>query len=445
VILVTGSEAKLLGSYSDPAKGALIPAGTGATAHELLAYVVVGIGGLPLAGMLAWLATALGRRIPRDAHAVAAVTVAVVVVMTFMASSFSVRFTEGINDRYLFYIAPLLFAGLAAGLTERPRGFVPALGVAGLLSVWLIWTSDLAQPGPSLVSPSTTFHQWLADRGNAPHLAAIGLAVLVAGSAVAATRARMQVLAGAACGVVLAFCVAETAYTFDKVGDTQNGASQMFLAQRGWIDRTLPYGARAAIVLAPFGDVRNTAATWWDVAFWNNAVRATFRMPDTSEFDQGISREVVVDPQTGRIPALDSYEYVVRSGADTRFGLRGSSTVTSAGAIVVLTADRPYQANWLFEGRDMDGATVAPGEVATVRAFGEPGKGTLAVVVGRPASDSGATRFTIVSGGTQRSGSADAGQRVTVRLPATFAEPGVAKVALSATGGPLQLLDVARS
>jgi hypothetical protein len=451
-VLVTGSEARLLGSYSDPAKGALIPAGTGDAMHELVAYVVVAIGGLPLAGALAWVATALGRRIPRDTHALAAVIVAVTIVMTLMAASFSVRFTEGINDRYLFYIAPLLFAGLAAGLTERPRHFVPALAVAGLLSVLLIWTSDLAQPGPSLVSPSTTFHEWLADRGSAPHLAAIGTAVLVAGAALLALRARMQVLVAGACGVLLAFCVAETAYTFDRVADTQDGASAAFLAQRGWIDRKLPYGAHAAIVLAPFGDFRTTSATWWDVSFWNDSVRGAFRLPGTSEFDQGISREVVVDPQTGRIPALDPYEYVVRSGSDTRFGLRGSSTVTSAGAIVVLTADRPYQANWLFEGKQMDNAIVSPGERATVRAFGEPGDATTAVVVGRPASEPGTTRFTVASGSAgaavreriARNGKVDAGQRVTVRIPVRFAAPGVAKLVLSAAGGPLQLFDVAR-
>jgi hypothetical protein len=451
LILVTGSEARLLGSYSDPAKGALIPSGTGHAMHELLAYVVVGIGGLPLAGALAWVATTLGRRLPRDVHAVAAVTVAVVVVMTLMAGSFSVRFTEGINDRYLFYIAPLLFTGLAAGLAERPRGFVPALAVGGLITVVLVWTSDLAQAGPSLVSPSTSFHQWLVNRAKeiggsltGPHLAAIGLALVVAAACVLALRARSRVATIAVCTGVLVFCIAETAYTFNQVADTQSDASAQFLAQRGWMDRALPYGARAAVVLAPFGDFGQTSATWWDQSFWNNAIRGTYRLPGTSEFDQGITREVVVDPQTGRVPALDPYGYVVRSGADTRFGLRGSTAVASQGALLVLKADRPYQADWLFEGKDPDSATVTPGQPASVRAFGEPGVATVAVVVGRPGTG-GTTRFTITSNASRRSGRVKAGQRVTLKMPARFAAPGVAKLQLSATGGPLQFLEVGRT
>jgi hypothetical protein len=241
--------------------------------------------------------------------------------------------------------------------------------------------------------------------------------------------------------LLLVFCVAETAYTFDKVAATQDDASAAFLAQRGWMDRAVPYGAKGAVVLSRFGDDANTAATWWDASFWNYVVRATFRLPGTNEFEQGITTEFSVDPQTGRIPALDPYEYVIRGGNDTRFGLRGSSTVAAAGGVVLLKADRPYQANWLFEGKDIDSATVTRASPGVVTAFGDPGAAPVTLTLAAPA---GGTRFTVASGADQRSGAVRGGQRVTVRVPAQFQPPGFAKLTLSTRAGPLFLLDVVR-
>jgi hypothetical protein len=448
LLLATGSEARLLGTYSTPAHGSALPAGTGHAMHELLAYVVVGIGALPLAGAAAWLATTLGRRAPRDAHALAAVTLAVVLLMTLMAGSFTVRFTEGINDRYLFYIAPLLFTGFVAGVVERPRGWAPALAIAGVLTAVLIWTAKLAQAGPSLVSPSMSFHKWLADRAaeiggsvTAPKLAALGALLLVVIGVVAALRSERREVGLAVASLVLLFCVAETAYTFNQVAATQSGDNSAFIKARSWIDRAVPYGARAAALLAPFGDPSTTAAIWWDTSFWNNGVRATYKLPDTSDFEQGAVGVLDIDPKTGRIPALDSYGYVVRSGADTRFGLRGSSTVKSAGAILLLTATRPYQADWLFEGNDLDNTVVQPGEPGQLTVFGDPGAGTATVVVDRPGSKPGRTRFTVGS----ESGSVKAGERATVRVPTRFLDPGYAKLQLSAHGGPLELVEASRS
>lgn len=452
LLLVSGKATEVLGAYDAPTHGGLLPSGTGSALHELLAYVVVGIGVVPLAGAAAWVAVTLGRDRPRSAHAFAATALAVVVLMALMAASFTVRFTEGINDRYLFYVAPLLFAGLVAGLVERPRRFTPALAVAGAASVWFVWTSKLAQAGPSLVSPSMPFHEWLQRRAaelggwmTAPRLAAIGAAVVLAAVCVALPLTRARVVATAATLLVLAFGVAETAYTFHRVAQTQAGASQAFLDQRGWIDRSLPYGSRAALVLASVGDVPATTATWWDTSFWNATIRAVFHAPGANGFEQGYVPELGIDPKTGRVPQLDQFEYVVRPGNDTRFGLRGSSTVASSGAIVVLKAQRPYQANWVFQGPDPESAIVPPSRTATARAFGSPGPATLNVVVQRPPGDHGTTRYEISSGGRRERGSVAAGEHATVPLQVNFAAPGFATLTLKARGGGLELLEIAQA
>jgi hypothetical protein len=275
----------------------------------------------------------------------------------------------------------------------------------------------------------------------APKLAAIGAVVMVVIGVVAAIRSERREVGLGVAALVLLFCTAETAYTFNQVAATQNGDNSAFIKGRSWIDKAVPYGSRAAVLLAPFSDPRTTAAIWWDTSFWNNGVRGTYRLPDTSDFEQGAVGVLDIDPKTGRIPTLDSFGYVVRTGSDTRYGLRGSTTVASAGAVLLLTAKRPYQADWLFDGKDVDNALVKPGEQAGVTVFGDAGAGTAVVVVGRPASEPGRTRFTVGS----KSGTVNAGERATVRIPARFAPPGFTHLRMSAAGGTLQLLEASRS
>src|SRR4051794_36404654 len=61
VVLVTGSTRRVLGGYSDPTHGSLFPPGTAAATRELVVYVVVAAGAVPLALSAAWAALTIGR------------------------------------------------------------------------------------------------------------------------------------------------------------------------------------------------------------------------------------------------------------------------------------------------------------------------------------------------------------------------------------------------
>lgn len=418
-VLVTNGLDDLLGNYIAPTQGALLPPGTLASARELLTYVVVGIGVLPLPLAAAWVATSLGRGVGADAHAFACVTVCVVPVLTIVGGAFTVGFTAGINDRYLFYVAPLLFTGMAAALLDRPRGSTIALLAAGAAACAIVAASALVQEGPSLVSPSMAFHVVLPG----PDTIALVAGGAVAAIAVAARRVPERAMLAVVGGLVLAFCVVETRYTLREVSETQAGASDEFVRQRNWIDRALPKDARAASVVASFGDPVATTAVWWDTSFWNRAVERVYVLPDATRYDQGFVAELVIDPRTGRVPSLDSYRYVVRAAEDARFGLRGSRTVASHAGVSILEGERPYRAEWYMDSPDAPDGEIAPGSSVRIRVFPPGAAAVERVTVDIRARPIPGRRqsFEIRGAGAVRTGRLAPGSRTQVVLPLDLA------------------------
>lgn len=459
VVLASGSTKRVLGGYSDPTHGSLFPPGTGAATRELVTYVVVAAGAIPLALGAAWALTTLGRRATRDEHAFAALLVTVIPVLAVIGGSFTVRFTLGINDRYFFYILPLLFLGGIAALDRPRRWMLPALAATGALSVWLIGTAKIVQQGPSLVSPSMAWHTWLTERADdvgvtMPHLVAIATAIVLVAIAIAQRFVPPPALIAAVGGLLLAWGVVQTGYTFDKVAATQEGVSKQFLAERGWIDRALPKNSRAIVVLASLGDPAATTATWWDTSFWNKAVDQVVVFGNGQPYSQGFQHSFNVDPETGRVPELDRYQYVVRYANDTRFGLRGSETVAGAGGILVLTAQRPYVAEWVFTGPDPDAANLTPGTSGKLRAFAPGSASKLAITLA--ASGSKPVPVRVASGTPAGTGLREqitqtaqipGGGRTTVTVPAAF-EGGRADVTLElpmGAAGDVALIGVSAS
>jgi hypothetical protein len=367
----------------------------------------------------------IGRRVPHEEHALAAILLSVVPISVAIGGSFTVRYSAGINDRYLFYVVPLLFAGVAAALLRPRRGQLPALFVTGALTVWLIASASISQLGPTLISPTSAWHTWLAERATEvgttmPHLVAIATAVVLVAVVIAARFLRPLVALGVVAGALLVWGIVQTVYTFDKVAATQEGVSAQFLRQRDWVDRGLPKNARAIAILAPVGDPVTTTATWWDTSFWNKSVDRVMTVGGGDTFSQGFTNPLSVDPQTGRVPALDRYQYVVRSGNDTRFGLRGSNTVAAFGGILVLTAQRPYQADWYFDGPDPNAAVVPAGASASLRVFAPQDANprrvnvTVATVGVKP------VKVTLAAGSQVKTARIATGARATLTLPAQF-------------------------
>ena len=458
VVIGTGSVDKVLGNYASQTTGELIPAGTFAMARDMLTHVAIGVAVLPVAVTAAWIATTLLRRGSEPAaHAAASVALSAGVVVIVTSAAFVIRGGSGLNDRYVLYLVPLLAVGTLAGLAAPRRWFAPALAATGIGTALLLTPAILQQAGATLISPTLAFHQVLNGRSceagqklglgcidagdTIPVLAAV--AALIVAGLVALGQQRVP-RRGIAVGVALAvtaYGVGETGYTFEQVARGQS-TSQAFLDARDWADEALPEGADAAALVAEVSDAAQTTASFWDAAFWNKSVRRTFTLGGGADYGQAFYHRATVDPESGRVPALDGYEYLLRASLDSRLGLRGGRVVGSNGALSLVRATRPYRAVWHLEGADPNGGNVPPGTDARLRVWSG---GAVTLVF---SARTGAVEFEARSAGVSRRGTAREKRNTRVRLPLerggrAYADVRITVPAADAPdGSPLQLIAV---
>ena len=410
LVILTSTSGQLLGGYAAPTEGQLLPPGAVHSAREILAQVVAGIGVLPLSLALAFAFGSLWAPRDRYAQAFAALAIPTVVLMALALGSFSVRFTAGVNDRYLFFLAPLLFCGTIGFLLEKRRWLVPlALGTAGATA--LVASATLAQRGPSLVSPAAAFHDVLEDLGigGVPTTAALlGLAVVVAIAIarVVSPDRRQQTLAFG--GALLAFLAVETTYTMQKIVDTQH-PSQEYLTGRDWVDRALPSGEHAAVLLSNFGDRYSSAATWWDLTFWNIHADRALRVASDDDFIQKTTFPLEFDPRTGEMRGVGA-RYLVLSETDRRLALAGATPVDRRYGMRLVRLPAKPRVDWALFGTDPAGRLPRDGAAAMFVWSG--GRGNLVLRVDAKGAN-GVYRLHVAG----RTVSVRGGTRRLVRLP----------------------------
>src|SRR5207248_9250185 len=96
-VAMAGGSSSVLGNYAAVQHGGLLVAGTWSHGRELLDYVVVGIGVVPLVGAAAFVPGALVRPEGRAEHAYAVLMVGVVATLVLATGSFSARYAAGPN------------------------------------------------------------------------------------------------------------------------------------------------------------------------------------------------------------------------------------------------------------------------------------------------------------------------------------------------------------
>jgi len=356
--------------------------------RELLSYVAVGVGVLPLALAAAWALLTLWRPAGREQHAYALVLVIAGALLTVAVGSFTARYTpQGINSRYLYYLAPLLFIAMLALVCDRRPAALP-LGLGALLAGWVVYGSQLAQTGPSLVSPDQTFHQVLAGRtyqlGNAigiPHVSLAHMVAVVGVALVVALAVARRTHAGRAASVaalvlVAVFCLAETGYSLRKIADTQKGVSPEFIDGRRWIDGVIPDGQRAQVILSTMGDPASAYGVWWDTSFWNSSVDRSMQLPTMPDLQQPFPESFQILPDgsfagyTGGAagaasaggPGLGDGPWFVRAASDRTFGFREAQVVAERFGIQVLRTPSPPRAAWALFGAADDTGRIVRGQ-----------------------------------------------------------------------------------
>jgi hypothetical protein len=447
VLLLTGSFARLLGNYAVTAtEGELLPPGLGELMAAQGGVLAVGVGIVPVVVSLAWMASVLVRPADRASHAFAVLTAIIVGILSAEVASFALRFGgAAVRDRYLFYLAPLAFVAMAAGLFGRHLGLrtlVPAAVLVALLGTVPEYVPNSA---PLFDSPISAFNAVL--QGRSQWLGAIvgygGLTfsklLLVVTMAVPVVLAVSQRWLGrraasvGAAAIVLVFCALETGYTFSKVvyAVPRSAGQQPPLEGRDWVDRAVGNGAGVGL-LPTAGVSWPLQRAWWDVEFWNKAVEHSYAYPGSYPYTPFPSRNLRLDKATGLLRPGGEDTYLVRHAEDVRFAPAGRYVERHDSGLELWAVARPYRAAWATGGLAQDGTVV--GSPARLRIYGVPtGKGSrlARVDVALAAPPGNRRRYRV---GT-RAAALGADARRTVRLSACVPDGGHADV-LIRTAGP---------
>jgi hypothetical protein len=444
LVFLAADRAALLNNYSVTASGPLFPSGWLAAARELAAYVAVALGVLPLGLAVAWTVVTLARPAGSAQHAFAALSLVIGLALVVLAGTYTVRFSPAINDRYLLYLVPILTVGTVALLVD-PRRLSMAIAAGGVAAAVLVGTSDLAEAGPSLISPSAVWHTVLDGRTEqldralgAPGLTApVAIAIVAGAISIVIAAARAQVTRPVIIAVVgiglLAYGAVETGYTLHSIRATQAGASPGFVAGRDWVDQIVGRRTTVAALLGPAGDQRTSTVQWWDTAFFNESISRVYAQ-DNVIYDQTYARSFTVDPATGMVHGLPPQRLVVTSAGDQRVGWRGARVLATNGALRLVRLPVPVTAQWTSSAADPSGTT-PPTRPTTIRLYGDGAARTSVVTVAATVAP-GATRpaaFSVTtSGRTYRAVAQADGRPGTVRLHVRMPARGAVRLTLRA-------------
>jgi Dolichyl-phosphate-mannose-protein mannosyltransferase len=262
------------------------------------------LGLLPFAALI--LLAALGRRLDRAAQAFLAAAVALSVWLVLEVAAFaSLPTVHRIEERNMFYLAPLFFTALLLwidrGAPRPPRVAVPVALVAVALPAVLPYPSLL---GVQVQSDTMELLPWWWLQDHVITLGEIRWVVLGCALVVGAAFLRLPRRAAL---VLPVFVFAYYAVTLAPIENGRHGVRQASLGalfqgittgKRDWIDATVGRSASVAYVRSGRAD----AQTLWQNEFFNRSVGPVYEL--ASPLGGGLpATEVHVDRRNGLIRA----------------------------------------------------------------------------------------------------------------------------------------------
>jgi hypothetical protein len=375
---------QVLGRYDTTVhKGPLLPHGVLKASIQHLDFVAVGVGILPFVLAAAWGIGSLARPSSRRSHGYAVLLVLGVIALTLETASFNLRFAVGgtLQDRYLFYIAPLLFVGMAACFLDSRRRWL-GVAIAGAGFAWMTTVANWEPYGlPFFASPDYVFHSVLEGQSYnvgkvfglhdlSPAVTVAVGTVLISGASAAAIRRAAPAKALTVAGVVvLSFCVVETAYVLHKVVDAiRSSSANTVLKGRDWIDESVSGGSHVGAVVSPINSTPDgrpiwiypgtTPAAWQDTEFWNKTLDRAFLYKNFGEYAPFYTGKLALGFDSGRVGLTDSIDYLAVSSSDLRMRIAGTIVARGSGGFDLLKPSRPTRVNWATNGLPPDGWTV---------------------------------------------------------------------------------------
>jgi hypothetical protein len=297
------------------------------------------VGILPASAFLVLVGLAFlrgGTRNPAE-RAFLAVTAAAVPLVVIEVAAFASRFSLRIEDRYMFFLAPLLFLAFALWL-ERGIPRPPVLAVAaGVIPAALLFALPLASLlNVSIYSDTFGLIPVLRLSSLLSGVAEARRVLLICGVAAAAVfvlwprRAWPQLLLP---GAVAAFLVLSSYPVAGALRDySRNLRTTAGLQERpSWIDSRLgASGAQASFLLGTTSDIWPETVSLWQEEFWNRRLGPVYNL-STPEPAGGPETPVQVVPETGLVVSRVTGQpirapYVVSSFS---FGLDGRLVAAS--------------------------------------------------------------------------------------------------------------------
>jgi hypothetical protein len=369
-------------------------AGAGYSAPEAFRWVVYHFAELPLAvglvpasALIVLLGLALrGRETTAAERAFLAVAVAGIFWLVVQVGVFASRFSVRIEERNMFYAAPLLLLALALWLERgcpRPRVLAPIAALAPLAILFVLPFGTLLSPNG--VSDAFGLYP-LLELAEGVGEGTVRVIVLAGAAAVALLflllpdRAARVVLPG----LIGAFLAVSSFYVFDRIREQSENVRGTAAVgdELTWIDDAIGSGPTTGFLFTP----NMNPHALWQTEFWNRSVGPVFNLgvPDPGNLPETI---LSPDPVTGGLELIDGQPYPVDPGGLTNlvvhrtYPLVGEVVATRGEWILYRLGEARLVSS--VHGVSHDGWMGANGSFTQYRVPG-PSPGKIAVVLSRP-------------------------------------------------------------
>jgi Dolichyl-phosphate-mannose-protein mannosyltransferase len=268
----------------------------------------------PVSALIVLFALAAGRGNDNAAErAFLAVAASAVVLVVIQVAVFASRFSVRIEERYMFYVVPLLFIALALWLDRGlPRPLV-ATAIGTITPVALLLALPLGERLNISILPATFGFIPLLRLSSHVSVSTVRL-LMIAGAVVAA--ASFAFLPRRVARVVLPsalalYLVLSTAQVFRTIRDYDLSLRGTVLpAQLDWVDESLPKGASTGVVFGSTADPLGEAQRLWEAEFWNPDVKRVYELqPEPASFAK---TPIAVDPLGAKLVPQDHKPYPYR-------------------------------------------------------------------------------------------------------------------------------------
>jgi hypothetical protein len=341
---------------------------------EHIAELGLSVGIFPVSALLLLLGLALVRGTESSAEraflAVATVAVVLVVVqVAFYASWFSLR----VEERYMFFLAPLLFMALLLwlerGLPRPPllTAFAALVPAALLLALPLEKRLNMSTLSDTFAFIPLLRLSWRTSISNVEWLMLAGGLAAAVTFALVPRRLAPLLLPFA----IAVYSILSTISVFDTVRDFSVASRVVNAPPRlDWVDASLPKGASAGFVFGSTADPFAEAQRMWQTEFWNRKVKTVYTLaPEPASF---ASTAAAIDYVSGSVVPEDGkpfpYDYVIAAGA---LGLSGE-VVATAPPFALYRVHGPLRLEQSVEGLYPDGWTGS--DAAVTRYTGTAGR-----------------------------------------------------------------------